>query len=159
MPVKNTLNKCGSNLKRAQAFSEFLGSSIGFIFLLSQTDDIYYWFQNHPQRYLNRNFSWWSDTAEIYWKMLTRTGSELAPSRYRPSAIPVELLSPRGLAHPKVRVQIPFESTFFSWFRQCQTYHETFLFMNLWWRFWNRIETLHILIWISIKLSRDVSSA
>ena len=33
-------------------------------------------------------------------------------------------------------------------------YHETFLPMYLWGRFWNIIETLHILSWISVKLSQ-----
>ena len=34
-------------------------------------------------------------------------------------------------------------------------YHEKFLFTYLWGRFWNRIETVHIYSWTSVKLSQE----
>ena len=44
----------------------------------------------------------------------------------------------RRIGIPKVRVQIPLESTFFSWLRQCQIIMKKFLFMYHWGWFWNR---------------------
>ena len=72
--------------------------------------DIAVWilFQNHPQRYMNRNF------FMIIWL-----------------------------------------STFFGRLWQGQIIMKKFLFMYLWGWFWNRIETLHILSWLSVKLSQE----
>ena len=40
-------------------------------------------FQNHLQRSMKRNFSWWSDNAEVNWKVFTRAGFKFAPSGCR----------------------------------------------------------------------------
>ena len=91
--------------------------------------------------------------------MLTQAGFEFAPSGYQSATLPVELWSPQGLEASFIQ----FKCTRYSrdnltliHERMCRVsilFHnhpQRFSWTFSW--FWNRIETLHILSWISTKL-------